>query len=116
MSLINSGADDCIFPAAIGRLLGLAVEAGKRQPFMGAGAYSNLAYFHRVSLGFTLDNTPFRFQAYLGFSTAMDIPKIGLLGRTGFFDRFEQVIFRSAEHLVELIALAPPSRHRPRTP
>lgn len=88
MGLIDSGADDCIFPSAIGRLLGLTVEAGKKQPFMGAGALSNLAYFHRVKLSFALDDTVFRFMAYVGFSTAMDIPKIGLLGRVGFFDRF----------------------------
>lgn len=107
MGLIDSGADDCIFPAAIGRLLGLTVEGGKKQPFMGAGAFSNLAYFHHVTLGFTLDNAEFRFPAYLGFSAAMDIPKLGLLGRTGFFDRFEHVSFRSKEQLVELIADVP---------
>jgi len=42
---------------------------------------------------FTLDDTAFRFPAYVGFSAAMDIPKLGLLGRTGFFDRFERVTF-----------------------
>lgn len=52
MGLIDSGADDCIFPAALGRLLGLTIEAGKKQPFMGAGALSNLAYFHRVKWDF----------------------------------------------------------------
>lgn len=103
MGLIDSGADDCIFPASIGRLLGLSVEAGKKQPFMGAGALSNLAYFHRMKLSFMLDDKTFRFTAYMGFSTALDIPKIGLLGRVGFFDRFRQVAFHSKEQLVELI-------------
>ena len=107
MGLIDSGADDCIFPAAIGRLLGLTVEAGKKQPFMGAGALSNLAYFHRVKLNFMLDDTTFRFTASIGFSAAMDIPKIGLLGRIGFFDRFSQVSFHPKEQFVELIALIP---------
>lgn len=110
MGLVDSGADDCIFPAAIGRLLGLTVEAGRKQPFMGAGAYSNLAYFHEVALGFTLDNTSFRFKAYLGFSTAMDIPKIGLLGRTGFFDRFEAIAFRTQDQAVEFLLL--PSKEK----
>ena len=110
MGLIDSGADDCIFPAAIGRLLGLTVEAGKKQPFMGAGALSNLAYFHRVKLSFMLDDTTFRFTAYVGFSTAMDIPKIGLLGRIGFFDRFRQVSFHPKEQFVELITLVPKKR------
>ena len=64
MGLIDSGADDCIFPSAIGRLLGLSVEAGKKQPFMGAGALSNLAYFHRVKLSFALDTTVFRFATW----------------------------------------------------
>ena len=105
MGLIDSGADDCIFPAAIGRLLGLSVETGKKQPFMGAGALSNLAYFHRVKLSFALDATVFQFAAYVGFSTAMDIPKIGLLGRIGFFDRFHQVVFHPKEQFVELTTL-----------
>ncbi len=110
MGLIDSGADDCIFPSAIGRLLGLTVEAGKKQPFMGAGALSNLAYFHRVKLSFMLDDATFRFTAYVGFSTAMDIPKIGLLGRTGFFDRFRQVSFHPKEQFVELITPVPKRR------
>jgi hypothetical protein len=103
MGLIDSGADDCIFPAAIGRLLGLTVEAGKKQPFMGAGALCNLAYFHQIKMSFTLDCTTFRFTVYAGFSTAMDIPKIGLLGRTGFFDRFHQISCHTKEQFVELI-------------
>jgi hypothetical protein len=103
MGLIDSGADDCIFPSALGRLLGLTVETGKKQPFMGAGALSNLAYFHRVKLSFTLDDTTFQSAAYVGFSTAMDIPKIGLLGRIGFFDRFQQVSFHPKEEFVELV-------------
>ena len=96
--------------AAIGRLLGLTVEAGKKQPFMGAGALSNLAYFHRVKLSFMLDDTTFRFTTYIGFSTAMDIPKIGLLGRIGFFDRFRQVSFHPKEQFVELITLSSKER------
>ncbi len=104
MGLIDSGSDDCIFPASIGRLLGLTVEAGKKQPFMGAGAANNTAYFHRVNLGFELDTTKFRFSAYLGFSPAMDFARIGLLGRVGFFDRFQQVSFCSKDNIVELIA------------
>lgn len=49
-----------------------------------------------------LDETTFRFAAYVGFSTAMDIPKIGLLGRIGFFDRFHQVSFCPKAEFVEL--------------
>ncbi len=105
MGLIDSGADDCIFPSAIGRFLGLTVEAGKKQPFMGAGALSNLAYFHRVKLSFMLDEETFHFLAYVGFSAAMDIPKIGLLGRIGFFDRFHQVSFHPKKEFVDLTPL-----------
>lgn len=104
MGLIDSGSDECIFPAAIGRILGLTVEAGKKQPFMGAGAANNAAYFHRVALSFMLDSTQFRFSAYLGFSPAMDFPGIGLLGRVGFSDRFQQVNFHCKPEAVELVA------------
>jgi hypothetical protein len=104
MGLIDSCSDDCIFPASIGRLLGLTVEAGRKQPFMGAGMSNNLAYFHRVTVGFELDDAHFRFSAYLGFSPALDFPRIGLLGRVGFFDRFRQVNFHAKSQVVELVA------------
>ncbi|OGX39693.1 MAG: hypothetical protein A3C53_05585 [Omnitrophica WOR_2 bacterium RIFCSPHIGHO2_02_FULL_68_15] len=107
ISLLDSGADDCLFPASIGRLLGLPVEAGRKQPFMGAGAFSNLAYFHQVTVGVTLENVPLWFDLSVGFSTAMDIPKLGLLGRAGFFDRFEEVAFRVKEQYVRLVVEVP---------
>ena len=73
---------------------------------MFSSPFSAALIMARVKLSFMLDDTTFRFTAYVGFSTAMDIPKIGLLGRIGFFDRFRQVSFRPKEQFVELITLA----------
>jgi len=44
-SIIDSGADNCIFPASYGRILNIPVEGGKKYPYVGA-AGSGIAYFH----------------------------------------------------------------------
>lgn len=104
LALLDSGADDCLFPALLGREIGLDVEEGKKQFFSGVGSAGNISYFHKVKIAFKLSEYPFEFECYAGFSTAMDLVKFGLLGRYGFFDLFKQVSFDSENSLAEIVA------------
>jgi len=102
LALLDSGADDCLFPALLGREIGLNVEEGKKQFFSGVGSAGNVSYFHKVKIAFKLNEHPFEFECHAGFSTAMDLVKFGLLGRYGFFDLFKRVSFDSENLLVEI--------------
>ena len=104
LALLDSGADDCLFPALLGREIGLDVEEGKKQFFSGVGSAGNVSYFHKVKIAFKLNEHPFEFECYAGFSTAMDLVKFGLLGRYGFFDLFKRLCFDTENSLVEITA------------
>ena len=104
LALLDSGADDCLFPALLGREIGLEVEEGKKQFFSGVGSAGNVSYFHEVKLAFKLNEHPFEFECHAGFPTAMDLVKFGLLGRYGFFDLFKRLAFDAENSLVEITA------------
>ena len=83
--LIDSGADFCIFHAEIGELLGVPIKDGKKLTFFGTSGSPQVAYFHDIQLelgGHVMD-------LYCGFSYDMKPLPYGLLGQTGFFDRFK---------------------------
>jgi Aspartyl protease len=83
-ALVDSGADDCIFPASFGAQLGLNVYTGRHYAFGGAGGGgSQNAYFFDLQI--TLQNIA-RYRIPVGFSTALEDFGIGLLGQNGFFD------------------------------
>lgn len=100
-SIIDSGADNCIFPAIYGRRLNIPVEAGKKYPYLGA-AGSGLAYFHHVKVWAEIEKKPYVFDGYCGFADALTDVGLGLLGRHGFFDLFRSVKFVQNEKWVEL--------------
>ena len=104
LSVIDSGADNCVFPAVFGRAVGLDIEAGKK--LLAAGvAGGGVAYFHSVEVSFKIQDKQYSFDCYCGFMTSMDQMGIGLLGRHGFFNLFEKVSFNNKARLVELEAL-----------
>ena len=83
--LIDSGADFCIFHAEIGELLGVPIKEGKKLTFFGTSGYPQDAYFHNIQIevgGHVLD-------LFCGFSYDMKTLPYGLLGQTGFFDKFK---------------------------
>lgn len=100
-SIIDSGADNCIFPAIYGRMLNMQVEAGKKYPYFGATG-SGLAYFHHLKVWIEIEKKPHSFEGYCGFADALTEVGYGLLGRHGFFDLFRSVKFSQNEKLVEL--------------
>jgi hypothetical protein len=81
--LVDSGADDCIFPASFARQLGLDYQAGKHYQFGGAGEGDQSAYF--FDLGLEIVGI-IKYSIPIGFSPIMDKFGAGVLGQNGFFD------------------------------
>ena len=83
-ALVDSGADECTFPAWIVKTLGKDVFAGKQRIFSGIGG-SVLAYLHKTEL--ELNGVKFASDVY--YSHEWDDMPFGLLGETSFFSRFD---------------------------
>jgi hypothetical protein len=84
ISLVDSGADLCLFHSDIGRMLGIEIEAAPELAFQGVSGVREVAYLHRVDLvvrglsAITVD---------VGFTNSM-VVGTGLLGQRGFFEEF----------------------------
>ena len=98
ISLVDSGADLCLFHSDIGKLIGIDVEAGTELAFQGVSGAKASAYLHRVNLtvrgmsSIALD---------VGFTDSMAVGT-GLLGQQGFFEQF-QINFKFKEQLFEVL-------------
>lgn len=89
-ALVDSGADNCIFPGMLGVALGIDVHNGPKQLISGLGARIIEARFHNVLL--RVGNVEIKVYAGFTFDT---IGTTGLLGQRGFFDNFRVVFDRS---------------------
>lgn len=97
ISLIDSGADLCLFHSVIGRMVGIDVEAGSELPFEGVSGARAAAYLHRVSL--TVRGLS-SIDINVGFTDSMAVGT-GLLGQQGFFEHF-QIRFQLAKGSFEI--------------
>jgi hypothetical protein len=87
-AVVDSGADDCIFPASYAARIGLDLTAGRRYSFTGVGPTSQEAYFFDVRI--TIPGTSIDYPTSVGFTSALNRNSLGgLLGQNGFFDRFK---------------------------
>lgn len=93
-ALVDSGADNCIFPGMLGVGLGIDVNRGPRQNIFGLGGRVIEARFHRVKLSMG----SMQCEVYAGF-TFDTIGMSGLLGQRGFLDHF-RVVFDRSENCV----------------
>ncbi len=100
-SIVDSGADFCVFPAEFGEIIGLNIQEGDRLPSFGVGGKETL-YFHKVKVGIIIKNEMWRFECDAGFSTKLNAKGIGLLGRIGFFDLFKEVSFNQKTKMFRL--------------
>jgi hypothetical protein len=83
--VVDSGADDNVFPSSFARRLGFDLANGRHYSFGGAGGGGQDAYFFDVEIeivGIT------KYSSSVGFSPAVNKWGYGLLGQNGFFDRF----------------------------
>ncbi|HEX4544061.1 MAG TPA: aspartyl protease family protein [Candidatus Acidoferrum sp.] len=85
-AIVDSGADHCIFPRSFMQPLGLDPLATPVDMTSGVGSTNLPTHFAHVTLD--LQGLA-QFSVYAGFTTGMDRFGIGLLGQTGFFERFK---------------------------
>lgn len=97
ISLIDSGADLCLFHSDIGRMLGLKIEAAPQLAFQGVSGAKEVAYLHRVDLVVRGLNT---ITLDVGFTNSM-AAGTGLLGQRGFFEQF-QITFELGQRSFEV--------------
>jgi hypothetical protein len=85
-AIVDSGADDCVFPSVFAGQLGLDFTSGRPYEFSGAGSRGQVAYFFDLEVEIA---RVLKYQLSVGFTQAMDASRVGLLGQNGFFDRFD---------------------------
>lgn len=85
-AMIDSGADNCIFQASLGEIIGLTIESGKIDHFGGVSGKEQLtAYFHDIQI----EVGGHRFNCWAGFSRDIEDLPCGILGQVGFFSLFD---------------------------
>lgn len=96
-ALVDSGADECTFPAWIAKMLGHNVYKGEQKIFSGIGG-SVLAYLHKTHIA--LNGIEFASDVY--YSHEWDDMPFGLLSQAGFFSHFDiHFNYREKEILLE---------------
>ena len=85
VAIVDSGADNCVFPASFAGALGLDLLQMKSNLTGGVGSTANVTHFDTIEIDFGAGP----FEVYAGFTAGMDLHGIGLLGQAGFFDRFD---------------------------
>lgn len=91
-SVIDSGADRCIFPLNFGERIKLDMKKGEPRISRGLGD-SDIIYFHKVTVRVVILGESWQFDCEAGFSASLNDMGIGFLGRKGFFELFEEVAF-----------------------
>lgn len=93
LALVDSGADECIFPASLGAVLGVPIPNPNVLVFSGSANQPQNAYFDKVHVRvWTFASPPqlaFHFDLYAGFCDTLEHVGLGLLGQNGFFSRFK---------------------------
>ncbi|MGA8736812.1 MAG: aspartyl protease family protein [Terriglobales bacterium] len=94
-SIIDSGANDCIFHAQIAERVGFDVKKGKVSQTYGVDGKSSVIYFHSINL--------FAPGGVISITAAFsyELPIAGILGMRGFFDHFK-IVFDPAALRCEL--------------
>jgi len=99
-ALIDSGADFCIFDAAVGEYLGIDIHSGSKEVFGGIQERGGAeAFLHEV----VLNIGGWDKKVIVGFSYDIAKHGFGILGQKGFFEIFS-IKFDLAKEDVELKA------------
>jgi hypothetical protein len=95
--LVDSGADQCVFPFSFAIALGLDPLTMSQQMTAGVGNTGNVTHYSdiKVEIGIIVDvdgNATFEshlsFNTYAGFTPGMDGIGTGLLGQVGLFENY----------------------------
>ena len=93
--IIDSGADHCVFPRSFMQPLGLDPLVSPIELTAGLGSVNVPTHFANITLDVQgISEIPI----YAGFTAGLEPWGVGLLGQTGFFDRFN-IHFKLAEGL-----------------
>ena len=99
-AIVDSGADDCMFPSVFAAQIGLELTSGRPYRFSGAGSRGQLAYFFDLEVEIV---GVLKYRMPIGFTQAMDASRVGLLGQNGFFDRFNvSFLLRERKFVLEI--------------
>jgi hypothetical protein len=84
--LVDSGADICLFSAAVGEAIGIDVESGRKNEVMGVGGKFSVYYIHPI----TIEVGGWSYAIDAGFmpDVAGHVMPYGIVGQKGFFDNF----------------------------
>ena len=92
-ALIDSGADFCLFPLNVARVLGLDLNSLSTAQIGGVGNAANLTFYDTLTIEL---GDGVIFDTRVGFTEGMDRFGFGLLGQKGFFENYN-VEFRYRE-------------------
>ena len=95
--LLDSGSDCNLFPASWAAVVGINVRNGVKKRIRGIGGSEVIAYTHKVEL---IYDKELRLYTDVDFSSQQNIP---LLGREGFFDKFDEISFDLKNNCFTLI-------------
>jgi len=93
--ILDSGSDRNLFPGWFAKNIGINLKKGKKKIIRGIGAMGITAYEHEVDI-YVEDK---KFKTTIDFS---DDQQVGLLGRSGFFNLFQKIIFKEKNKIIEL--------------
>ncbi len=95
--LIDSGADENIFDAQIGELLGIDIIKGEKRKLSGITGVKEIYYIHPI----TIKVGGWKYKTKAGFLPNIASLGYGVVGQRGFFDIFV-VKFNFKKGIVEL--------------
>ncbi len=105
--LVDSGANECLFHASIGRSLGIDIESGSYMQFNGI-AGSIEAYIHPLEI--QLQDFPERVNIKAGFTESEGV--YAILGQSGFFENFK-ICFERKRWRIEISDRSEPKKSSP---
>ena len=96
-ALIDSGSDYILFPAVLGKKLGINIESGKKESVSGVSGPALNIYFHQL----VVEIGSYKFKVYAGFVDNIN-QNFAILGQKDFFDTFK-IFFNLKKKEVEII-------------
>jgi hypothetical protein len=103
----DSGADACLFPLSLAKLLKLDIFSLPKGLTGGLGSGANTTYWDTIMIDL---GHGIVFSAYTGFTQGMDPMGLGLLGQDGFFERYRVEFLLSKSLSAISDSVAPLSR------